>query len=242
MVPGGFGSGLFYSARSMALSGKVPWRVLAADDHPLVRLGVRMLLDAEPDFTLIGEASDGEMTVRLVRELQPDLLLLDIDMPRLPGLDALRALTESTLRLRTLLLTGSVSSKEILEALQLGASGVILKQDVSESLVTALRTVMEGRYWLKGRAVPNLVHAVRQLMVHEPPPKKFSLTPRELQMVTAVVEGCSNRDIAQRHAISEETVKRHLTNIFDKTGVSSRLELGMFAVHHHLVDEDDPSK
>lgn len=224
----------------MGPSRTAPWRVLAADDHPLVRLGVRMLLDAEPDFTLVGEAADGEMTVSLVRELEPDLLLLDLDMPKMPGLEALRALTASAVTLRTILLTGAVSPKEILEALQLGASGVILKQDVSENLVIALRTVMEGRYWLQGRAVPNLVHAIRQLMAHEPPPKRFSLTRRELQMVTAVVEGCSNRDIARRHSISEETVKRHLTNIFDKTGVSSRLELGMFAVHHHLVDDEEP--
>jgi two-component system nitrate/nitrite response regulator NarL len=219
-----------------AMNAGKAWTVVIADDHAVVRLGVRALLATAQEFTVVGEAADGEMTVDIVRGLRPDILILDLAMPKLPGLAALRALTEEVGLLRPVLLTGDVTSRQILEALQLGARGVVLKEEVSGGLLDALRTIVEGRYWVGGKPVANLVQAITSLMAESgPPPNTFGLTAREFDMIAAVVEGCSNKEIARRHSLSEETVKRHLTNVFDKTGVSSRLELAMFAVHHRLI-------
>lgn len=210
--------------------------MLIADDHPVVRIGVRAIIGSAPEFEVVGEANDGDQALDLVRDLHPTLLLLDLSMPKLPGLDTLRALTDQEPSLKTLLLTGTISQKQVLEALQLGARGIVLKETVAEHLVGAMRTVVDGRFWLDGRPVNNLVTAIRELMAAaNAAPNTFGLTPRELEVVSAIVEGSTNRDIAQRFDISEDTVKRHLTNIFDKTGVSTRLELAMFAVHHQLV-------
>jgi two-component system nitrate/nitrite response regulator NarL len=211
-------------------------RVLVADDHPVVRLGVRAILSTQPDFTVVADASDGEEAVRLVGELKPDVLILDLVMPHLPGLEALREITAGSHPVKTLLLTGTIDQKQVLEALQLGARGVVLKEAVSDELVDAIRAIDQGQHWIGGRVVTNLVQVLKDLMAATaPPPRKtFGLSAREQEVVALVVEGCTNKDVGSQLGISEETVKRHLTNIFDKTGVSNRLELALFALHHGL--------
>lgn len=212
-------------------------RVVLADDHPVVRLGIRTLLGTTPGIAVVGEASDGEEAVTLTRELQPDVLLLDLAMPRLPGLEALREVTAGTAAVKTLLLTGTIESQQILEALQLGARGVVLKDAVTEDLVRAVRAVANGQHWLRGGPVTNLVQVLRALMAEAAPAPKntFGMSPRELEVVALVAQGSTNKDIGAQLGISEETVKRHLTNVFDKTGVSTRLELALFAMHHGLA-------
>jgi two-component system nitrate/nitrite response regulator NarL len=212
-------------------------RILLADDHPVVRIGVRNMLKAEGNFDVVGEASDGDEAITQTLELLPDILLLDLYMPRLPGLEAMRAIMSGSPRVKILLLTSTISTQQIIEALQIGARGIVLKDALVDHLTTAIRSVVGGDYWIGGKRVVNLVGALHELMQQAAVPerKTYGLTPRELEVVGCIVEGCSNRDVAKQFAISEETVKRHLSNIFDKTGVSTRLELALFAIAHQLV-------
>src|ERR1700728_3859008 len=215
-----------------------PIRIVVADDHPVVRFGVKNMLQNEPGFEVVGEAEDGDDAITQTLELEPDILLLDVAMPRLPGLEAMRAIMTKSPRVKIVLLTSTITSQQIIEALQIGARGIVLKDSVVGDLSNALRAVLGGDYWIGGERVANLVKALHELMAQAaaiPERKTYGLTPRELEVVTCIVEGCSNRDIAKQFSISEETVKPHLSNVFDKTGVSPRLELALFAIAHKLV-------
>jgi DNA-binding NarL/FixJ family response regulator len=216
-----------------------PIRILLADDHPIFRDGLRRLLEAEPDLKVIGEACDGAEAVKMARELKPDILLLDLAMPRMPGLEALREMSSGPANssVRVILLTAAAEKKQIVEALQLGARGVVLKDSATQLLLKSIHTVMSGEYWVGRESVSNLVQYLRNLVQsfgEESKQKKFGLTPRELEIVSAVVAGYSNKEIAEYFKISEDTVKHHLSNIFDKLGVSTRLELALFAVNQAL--------
>ncbi len=220
-----------------------PIRVLIADDHPVVRIGLRNMLQADPQMKIVAEAKDGVEALHMVRTLRPEILLLDLAMPKMPGMDALRELTSDNAATRTIVLTAQVEKRQILEALQLGARGVLLKDAAAAHLTACIRAVMQGQYWLEGRPVQNLVQVLRDLTAQTaPPPRKtFGLTPRELEVVTLITEGSTNKHIAETFGISEETVKRHLTNIFNKIGVGNRLELALFALNHHLLPPEAQS-
>ncbi len=171
----------------------------------------------------------------MAAQANPDLLILDLLMPNLPGLETLRELTTS--EVRTILLCSNLTKRQILEALQLGARGILLKQQVSE-LMPAVDAVMDGQYWVGGKKVSNVLQIVSGLAAEvntAPARSSYGLTDRELEVVGLVTQGLTNKEIATNLRISEETVKRHLTNIFDKVGMSSRLELALFALDHRLV-------
>ncbi len=219
-----------------------PIRIVIADDHPIFRDGLRRLLESEGDMKVVGEACDGREAVKLATEIKPDILLLDLAMPHHTGLDALRDLNTNTSSgaagaVRIILLTAAVEKKQVVEALQLGARGVVLKDSATQLLLKSIHAVMGGEYWVGRDSVSNLVQYLRNLMQstnEETKQKKFGLTPRELEIVSAVVAGYANREIAEYFKISEDTVKHHLSNIFDKLGVSTRLELALFAVNQGL--------
>ncbi len=216
-------------------------RILVADDHPIFRDGLRKLLEAEKDFEVVGEASDGGEAIEMAQQLKPDVLLLDLAMPRVPGLEALRLLGNSVETIKVILLTAAIERDQIVDALHHGVRGVVLKESATELLLKSIRCVMEGQYWVGRESVSDLVRIVRDLTAipeQGARKKSYSLTPRELDIISAIVAGYTNKDIAEKFSIAEQTVKHHLGNIFDKLGVSNRLELALFAVNHHLVEEE----
>jgi len=217
---------------------RTPIRIVIADDHPLVREGLRTLLELQPGFTVVGEAGDGLDAVRLTKDLRPDVLLLDLAMPRMNGLDVLKALADTAAEVRTVLLTAAIEREETVQALRFGARGVVLKESATQMLYKCIRAVMAGEFWVGHERIDDLLQALRR--IERAPAREASpasrLTRRELQVIAAVVEGGSNRDIGKAINISEQTVKNHLSNIYNKLGVSNRLELALYAVHHRLLE------
>jgi len=214
-------------------------RVLIADDHPIFRQGLRTILEAEDGFVVVAEAADGNEAVRLARDFQPDVLLLDLAMPGVSGMEALAELAAAPTPVRTIMLTAAIEKAEIVKALQLGAAGVVLKSSSTDLLFKSIRSVMAGQHWIGRDAVSDLVQALRAqigAVPEKPARERFGLTRREIEITSSVVAGLSNREIAQKLSLSEDTVKHHLTNIFNKMGASNRLELALFAVHHRLFD------
>lgn len=202
-----------------------------ADDHPIFRDGLRRLLESEPGFEVVGECADGDEAVALVREKHPDILLLDVAMPRCGGLEALPALLGG--HTKVVLLTAAIPAADILRATRMGASGVVLKERATRYLVDGIRRVMRGDYVVGVESGSDLGGVMQRAAASSDRP--YGLTPRELEVVEAIGGGLSNRDIAQRFGISQQTVKHHLTSIFSKMGVTSRLELAMLAVREGLV-------
>jgi DNA-binding NarL/FixJ family response regulator len=218
-------------------------RIVMADDHPIFRDGLRRLLEAESDLMVVGEAVDADEAIQLTRTLHPDILLLDVAMPRVSGIEALQMLAaeESSQAPKVILLTAAIDKTDIVKALQLGARGVVLKESATSLLLKAIRVVTEGGYWVGRESVSGLIDALRNLGTPAAGPRPsapaavpFSLTQRETQIIGLIVAAAGNKKIAETLGISEKTVKHHLTNIFEKLGVSSRLELALFAAQHDL--------
>ena len=209
-------------------------RIAVADDHQIFRDGLRRLLESEPGFEVVAEAVDGLDASRIVREVNPDVMLLDVAMPRMGGVEALTTIQQDATRV--ILLTAAIEPSELLRAIQLGARGVVLKESATRLLIDGIHRVMDDKYVIGAGVADDRDQAVRHVGAQQK--RQFGLTPRELEIVAAIVSGDSNRDIADRLAISLQTVKHHLTSIFDKTGVSTRLELALFAIRHGLVTPD----
>ena len=212
-------------------------RILLADDHPLVREGLRTLLAQQPEFAVVGEAGDGFEAVEQAKALKPDVVLLDLAMPRLHGLEALKALSEAVPDVKVILLTAAIEREEAALALRAGARGIVLKESATPLLYKCIRVVMNGELWAGHERIDDLLRTLREIdRGHSQGRSPAStLTSRERQVVAAVVEGASNKEIGKTFGLSAQTVKNHLSNIFDKLGVSNRLELALYAVHHRLV-------
>jgi DNA-binding NarL/FixJ family response regulator len=220
-------------------------RLVIADDHPIVRDGLKKLLQLEDDFEVVGEASDGREVLEKVRELDPDVLLLDLRMPNLDGLSALQALQQTNKRTRVIVLTASEDKNEFVQAMKLGCSGIVLKQTAPDLIVKSIRKVHAGEIWLDSHTTAAVM---RQFSTGQEGSgsaqggkgrERSPLSAREREIVALVAQGYKNKEMAEKMFISEQTVKNHLHNIFDKLGVSDRLELALYAIHKglHLTGE-----
>jgi DNA-binding NarL/FixJ family response regulator len=215
-----------------------PVRILLAHDHPVFRFGLRRLLESERGYHVVGEAGDGETTLQLTRRLKPDILVMDVAVPRLPALEVLRQIGKDSVPTRTLLLSDSMNAPQIAEYVQLGARGVMLENTATEFVIKGVRAIVAGEYWIGRDCFADVLQYTKRLLSGingEPPSQPFGLTAREMEVVQAIVSGQCNKDIAEKLEITEATVKHHLTNIFDKLGVSNRLELALAALHHKLL-------
>jgi DNA-binding NarL/FixJ family response regulator len=209
-------------------------RIALADDHPIVLQGLQQLFERQPDFQIVCCSANGNDALAAVRVHRPDVLVLDLRMPQGSGLDVLRAIAAEKLPCRTVLLTAAVADDEVMEAVRLGASGLILKESPPEALVDCVRRVHRGEQWLEHETVTRAYRNVRDRDSADKD-AAASLTPRELEIVRMVAQGLRNRAIADRLSISEGTVKVHLHNIYEKFGVDGRLALLLSARHKGLI-------
>ena len=207
-------------------------RIAIADDHQIFRDGLKRLLESEPGFKVVAEASDGVDAIRVAQEAKPDVLLLDVAMPRMGGIEAMG--TPEVGSTRVIFLTAAIDPNELLRAVQFGARGVVLKESATRDLIDGIHRVMDGKLLIGAEIADDLAQAVRQTGSQRDRP--YGLTPREIEIIDAIAAGDSNREIGVRLNLSLQTVKHHLTSIFDKTGTSSRLELALFAIRHGIVE------
>jgi Response regulator containing a CheY-like receiver domain and an HTH DNA-binding domain len=208
-------------------------RILIADDHAVFRYGLRTLLESESGFTVVGEAVDGSEVVPLATALKPHVLMLDLAMPRLTGIEVLRELSSSANgQMRTIVVTAAIEKRQIIEALQLGARGILLKSGAMELVTKCVEKVLANEFWVGREVVTGLVDYLQKMttgMEQRVGPGSPDFTPREREIVSAILAGRMNKEIAAQLLISEDTVKRHLSNIFAKAGVSNRLELAIWS-------------
>src|SRR6266576_3412230 len=198
-------------------------RVLLADDHAIFRDGLRKLLDSDEDIIIVGEAQNGAECIKLLAKLKPDILLLDLRMPDKDGLAVLEEVNFDTLPTRVVVLTAAEDDRDVVRAMRLGARGVVLKQSATDLLVKSIHRVHAGEIWLDNRMTAEVMKAFSKSSEAGPRREKPLLSDR-------------NKEIGEKLFISEQTVKNHLHNIFDKLGVSDRLELALYAIHHRLID------
>lgn len=211
--------------------------IAIAAEEPIVRYGVRRLFESEPDLRIVGEAADSSEAVQIAMNLKPEVMLLDLS-PSGAGLEALERLAQMKSGVRVLLLASPGEKRQMEAALNLGARGVVLRGSATRALVNGVRGVLAGGYWMGEKAVECAAAALRSLDEQNGDggrkPQDYGLTPREREIIAAVSAGYSNKDAGRKFSITERTVKHHLTNIYDKIGVSSRLELALFAMNHRL--------
>ena len=218
------------------MSTPLKTRILLADDHPVVLRGLRMVLDAQSDLSVVGEAADGREAVRMALSLEVDLAVLDVAMPQLTGLQAAAELKRRRPELRTLMLSMYDSEQYFFEALKAGASGYVLKSAADRDLVEACRAAMRGEPFLYPAAVAALIRDYLERASRGEAVPSDPLTPRELEIVKLVAEGYSSDEIAATLVISKKTVEHHRSNILEKLGMRDRVELTRYAIRRGLVE------
>ncbi|TXL88643.1 response regulator transcription factor [Streptomyces sp. IB2014 016-6] len=232
----GSASGPERGAGPAAAFEPVPTRILLADDHALVRRGVRLILDGEPDLTVVAEAGDGAEAIEMAREHRPDLAILDIAMPRMTGLQAARELSRLLPDTRILILTMYDNEQYFFEALKSGASGYVLKSVADRDLLEACRAAMRDEPFLYPGAVTALIrNYLDRVRRGESIPEK-AVTVREEEILKLVAEGHSSKEIAEMLVISAKTVERHRANLLQKLGLKDRVELTRYAIRAGLIE------
>jgi DNA-binding NarL/FixJ family response regulator len=227
---------------TVGVPSKSKIRIVVADDHPIFRDGLCKLLALEEDFEVVAQAQDGRQVLDVLQQYEPDILLLDLKMPGLDGLSTLQRLQVVKNKTRVIVLTASDDKNEFVQAMKLGTSGIVLKQTATELLIKSIRKVHAGEIWLDSHTTAAVI---RQFVAADDAPptvtqsaprdrERSPLSQREREIVALVAQGFKNKEMAEKMFISEQTVKNHLHNIFDKLGVSDRLELALYAIHNNL--------
>lgn len=212
-------------------------RILLADDHTILRAGLKMMLNAQPDMEIVGEAQDGRQSINEAQRLQPDIVLMDITMPDINGIEATRQIKKLLPDTRVLVLTMHEHDEYVFQALRAGASGYMLKEAVPTELITALRVIQSGQFYLSPTAQSVMVgDYLQRVRAGEEKDSYSSLTEREREILKLVAEGYTNNQIAERLVISPKTVDTHRTHIMDKLNLHSRAELVKYAMRRGLLE------
>jgi len=207
--------------------------VMLVDDHAIVRQGLRTYLELQPDIQVVGEAGDGKQAIALVRELLPDVVLMDLVMPNTDGVEATRAITALSPSTRVIVLTSFSEDEKVFASIKAGAQGYLMKDVLPQDLVAAIRTVYRGEAQLD----PEIARKLMQEFTNpQPTAPKHDLTERELEVLTLIAHGKSNKDISEDLVLSEKTVKTHVSNILQKLHLSDRTQAAVYALRQKIVD------
>jgi two-component system response regulator NreC len=216
-----------------------PINIIIADDHAIVRSGVRQLLTLQKDMTIVGEANDGKAALKLVKQLKPDVVLLDIAMPGLNGLETIGLMRETVPQTRIVILSMHAKESYVHQALSAGALGYVLKASPSSDILNAVRAAHRGEYFLSSKIRAGVIDAYLKSRKHTPTVRGYDLlSEREQQVFRMVVEGKTTKDIAEFLCISTKTIEKHRGSISNKLGVHGRLELLKYAIKIGVVDPD----
>lgn len=220
------------------MSSDNPARVLLVDDHRMVRQGLRFFLSTQPNMTVVGEAATAEEALHLVDSLHPDVVLMDIVLPNLSGIEAMHTINERYPEVSVIVLSAFVDTSKVVQAIQAGAAGYLMKDVDPQELAAAIQATRQGKLYLHPEAARRLAEAMR------PDPDQYEPTPdilteRELEVLRLVTHGSSNQEISVQLNITLKTVKAHVSSILQKLGVENRVQAALYALRHHLVELED---
>ena len=218
-----------------------PIRVFLADAFPIVLEGLRTVLSSHSAIQIVGEAHDGLEAIEKISQIEPDVVILDLKLPRADGLNVLRSLQTSSPKSKVILFAGSDNKEEFVEAMKLGCSGILLKDAHTSLIEKSIQKVNAGEIWLDSNTTAAVIRQFASPSefpaVHangKPNRERAQLSQREREIIILIAQGYKNKEIAEKMFITEQTVKNHLHNVFDKLGVSDRLELALYAIHNSL--------
>jgi NarL family two-component system response regulator LiaR len=212
---------------------KEPISILIVDDHAIVRQGLRTYLDLQPDMHVVGEAPDGKKGVEMVRDLLPEIVLMDLVMPGMDGVEATREITAISPSTRVIVLTSFSEDEQVFNSIKAGAQGYLMKDVLPQELARAIRTVHRGEAQLDPEIARKLMH---EFSNPQPAKPKHDLTERELEVLSLISQGKSNKDISEELVLSEKTVKTHVSNILQKLHLSDRTQAAVYALRQKIVD------